>query len=66
MHRPINPTIHTYAQAHEVSSGARLLFISGQVPEDEAGETPPDFLDQCRLTYANIEKLYSSAQRLGC
>ncbi len=61
MHRPVNPTGHTYAQAHEVSAGTRLLFISGQVPEDEAGETPLDFLDQCHLTYANIEKQLKAA-----
>lgn len=61
MHRPINPTEHTYAQAHEVSAGARLLFVSGQVPEDDAGQTPPDFLDQCRLTYANLEKQLKAA-----
>jgi len=61
MHRPVNPTGHTYAQAHEVSAGARLLFVSGQVPEDEAGETPADFLDQCRLAYANIEKQLRAA-----
>jgi enamine deaminase RidA (YjgF/YER057c/UK114 family) len=61
MHRPVNPTGHTYAQAHEVSATARLLFVSGQVPEDEAGETPSDFLDQCRLTYANIEKQLKAA-----
>jgi len=61
MHRPINPTGHTYAQAHEVSPGARLLFVSGQVPDDETGQTPADIHAQCRLVYANIERQLMAA-----
>ena len=61
MRRPINPTGRAYAQAHEVEAGARLLFVSGQVPEDDAGETPAAFEDQCRLVYANIARQLKAA-----
>jgi enamine deaminase RidA (YjgF/YER057c/UK114 family) len=51
----INPTTVSYAQAHAIEGFSRLLFISGQVPADEAGEVPDDFKDQCRLTWRNVE-----------
>jgi 2-iminobutanoate/2-iminopropanoate deaminase len=54
--RPINPKSISYAGACEVAAGARLLFISGQVPEREDGSVPPDFTAQCKLTWENIER----------
>lgn len=54
--RPINPNSISYAGACEVAAGARLLLVSGQVPEREDGSVPPDFTSQCRLTWANIER----------
>jgi 2-iminobutanoate/2-iminopropanoate deaminase len=56
-HRPINPTGWSYALAHEITvpTVTRVLYISGQVPEDENGQVPAGFGDQCRLAWANVE-----------
>jgi 2-iminobutanoate/2-iminopropanoate deaminase len=59
--RPINPTDSSYAQAHEVPASARVLYISGQIPEAEDDSVPKDFRAQCRLTWANIEKQLKAA-----
>jgi 2-iminobutanoate/2-iminopropanoate deaminase len=53
-HRAHSPTTLSYCQAHEVSGASRLLFISGQVPADAAGQVPGDFKAQCRLAWANV------------
>ena len=53
--RAIHPSDTTYAQAHEVSGAARIVFVSGQVPEAEDGTVPADFRSQCRLAWANVE-----------
>lgn len=45
-----------FAAAAEVSGFSRLLFISGQVPEDESGNVPSDYESQYRLAWANVEK----------
>ena len=58
--RAIDPSEHAYAQAVEVSGAQRLLFISGQVPEDESG-IPPDYPAQYRLAWANVEKQLRAA-----
>lgn len=53
--RPIHPVDgYAYAQAVELSDHQRILFVSGQVPEDEAGNVPADFRDQYRLAFANV------------
>jgi len=44
-----------YAQAMEVEGARRLLFVSGQVPEDAEGKLPADFAGQCRLAWRNVE-----------
>ncbi|WP_426956593.1 RidA family protein [Muricoccus radiodurans] len=43
-----------YAQAVEISSPGRLLFISGQVPVAPDGTLPEGFDDQCRQAWANL------------
>lgn len=43
-----------YAQALEVRAARRLLFVSGQVPETAAGETPLEFRAQAELVWANL------------
>jgi 2-iminobutanoate/2-iminopropanoate deaminase len=58
--RAIEPTGLAYAQACEVSDARRLLFISGQVPEDENG-IPTEYADQYRLCWRNIEKQLRAA-----
>jgi 2-iminobutanoate/2-iminopropanoate deaminase len=52
-----------YAYGLEVRSGARLLFISGQIPGDEeAADFPRDFETQCRIIWRNIFSILASAQ----
>lgn len=58
--RAFEPSEHAYAQAVEVSGAQRLLFISGQVPEDDNG-IPPDYPAQYRLAWANVEKQLRAA-----
>jgi 2-iminobutanoate/2-iminopropanoate deaminase len=60
-HRPVNPTEMSYAQAHEVTTASRLLFISGQVPADNDDHVPTDFKSQCRLVWANVEAQLKAA-----
>jgi 2-iminobutanoate/2-iminopropanoate deaminase len=50
-----------FAQACEVSGFSRLLFVSGQVPEDENGVVPPDYSSQYRLAWANVERQLKAA-----
>lgn len=59
--RPIQPTGYSYAQACEVVGPSRLLFVSGQVPEDADGKVPPDFASQCRLAWANVRAQLEAA-----
>lgn len=59
--KPINPTGHTYAQACEVSGFSRLLFVSGQVPEDAEGRVPADYRSQYRLAWRNVETQLEAA-----
>jgi 2-iminobutanoate/2-iminopropanoate deaminase len=54
--KPIDPMPGlAYAQAVELSGFQRLLFISGQVPEDADGNVPADYPSQYRLAWANVE-----------
>lgn len=54
--RPIEPmTGMAYAQAVEITNPQRLLFISGQVPEDATGRVPPDYRSQYQLAWDNVE-----------
>ena len=59
--RPINPTGDAYAQACEVTGAMRLLFISGQVPEDDQQQVPERYPDQYRLAWANVERQLHAA-----
>jgi 2-iminobutanoate/2-iminopropanoate deaminase len=43
-----------YAQAVRLVGARELLFVSGQIPVDMAGEVPESFGDQCRLVWRNI------------
>jgi len=57
--RPINSPLAPkaaggYAQALEVESASRLLFISGQIPESAAGELAPTFEEQARQAWKNV------------
>lgn len=52
--RSIEPNSGSYAQAVEVVDAHRLLFVSGQVPADEADNVPEHFADQARLAWRNV------------
>jgi 2-iminobutanoate/2-iminopropanoate deaminase len=55
-----DPSI-AFAAATEVSGLSRLLFVSGQVPEDESGYVPPDYPSQYRLAWANVDRQLEAA-----
>jgi 2-iminobutanoate/2-iminopropanoate deaminase len=60
--RAFEPNTETaFAQACEVSDFSRLLFISGQVPEDANGAVPPDYPSQYRLVWTNVERQLKAA-----
>jgi enamine deaminase RidA (YjgF/YER057c/UK114 family) len=59
--RPINRTEGAYSQAMEISGFKRLVFVSGQVGEDEKGHVPPTFKDQSRLAWANVATQLAAA-----
>jgi 2-iminobutanoate/2-iminopropanoate deaminase len=50
-----------YSQAMRVDPGASLLFVSGQIPVDTAGEVPADFTAQCRLVWRNVAAQLTAA-----
>ncbi len=43
-----------YSQAVEVSSGTRILFISGPLGMEANGTTPPSMEEQARLVWRNV------------
>ena len=49
------PVQGSYPQAVEVSGATRWLFVSGQVPTRPDGGLSPDFTEQCRQCWANLE-----------
>lgn len=59
--KAINPTGNAYAQACEVSSSQRLLFVSGQVPADVDEKVPADYPSQYRLAWFNVESQLRAA-----
>jgi enamine deaminase RidA (YjgF/YER057c/UK114 family) len=59
--RPINSKGDAFAQACEASAVSRMLFISGQVPQDADGNVPPDYPSQYRLAWANVEAQLKAA-----
>jgi enamine deaminase RidA (YjgF/YER057c/UK114 family) len=50
-----------YSQAIEIGEPSRLLFISGQIPEDVKGSVPASFDEQCELVWRNIGETLASA-----
>lgn len=51
-----------YSQATLLEPGKSLLFVSGQIPVDAAGEVPADFAAQCRLVWRNIAAQLAAAE----
>lgn len=59
---PIKPDPKiAFAQACEVTEFSRLLFVSGQIPEDENQNVPADYKSQYRLAWANVEAQLKAA-----
>ena len=53
---PDAPTpLAAYSQAVEMRGAERVLYVSGQVPVDRAGNVPADFREQSRIVWSNIE-----------
>ncbi|MBU0825068.1 MAG: hypothetical protein KKA44_13435 [Alphaproteobacteria bacterium] len=51
--KTINLTLGGWAQASHVSEPSQILLISGQVPQDAAGNVPDDIDGQSRMVWAN-------------
>lgn len=60
-HRAVHPTGSSYSQAYEISGHQRLVFVSGQVPEDENGNVPRDFRSQAELAWKNVARQLQAA-----
>jgi 2-iminobutanoate/2-iminopropanoate deaminase len=54
--------VGNYAHGLELSAGARLLFISGQVPVRPDGTVPADFEAQCHAVWDNLLEILTSAR----
>lgn len=51
-----------YTHGTLVDAPSRMVFVSGQVPwGDENGDVPPDFADQCRMTWRNVLAVLAEA-----
>ncbi|MFI1398664.1 RidA family protein [Streptomyces sp. NPDC020681] len=57
----LDPQPRSYGQGALVTDVARLVFISGQVPEDNDGRVPDDFDGQCRLAWRNVLSVLEAA-----
>ena len=62
-HNP--PTVHPpaggYSMGAELSQHRRLLFVSGQVPENSDGIVPEGFEAQCAQAWRNVVAVLASA-----
>jgi len=55
------PPVGGYAHGVIVPAGAKMLFISGQIPETKDGEVPPEFAQQATAVWQNIKTILVSA-----
>jgi enamine deaminase RidA (YjgF/YER057c/UK114 family) len=53
--------VAAYTQAIEVSGATRTLYISGQIGQRMDGTIPDDIVEQCRLTWQNLEAQLKAA-----
>lgn len=53
--------VGNYSLGLELPAGARILFISGQIPETVSGEIPQAFEDQCNLVWDHILAILQAA-----
>jgi enamine deaminase RidA (YjgF/YER057c/UK114 family) len=62
----INPSsvpaaVGGYVNGFDVRGAQRLLFISGQIPQDREGRIPDGIEGQCRLVWANLTAVLAEA-----
>lgn len=50
-----------YAQVVALEDHKKLVFVSGQIPADNAGVVPPDFASQAAQVWANIDAQLGAA-----
>jgi 2-iminobutanoate/2-iminopropanoate deaminase len=66
MTAPTGPVLPTpdgaYAHAFAVPPGARVVYVSGQVPVATDGTVPETFEAQCRQVWTNIERALIAAE----
>ena len=62
-HDPVSvpAPVGNYSHGLEIPSGARLLFISGQIPVRPDGSVPEDFAGQCHLVWDHIMAVLADA-----
>ena len=53
--RDVHPPVGPYSHTAVVRMGTELVFVSGQVGMRPDGFTPPDFAEQCELSFRNLE-----------
>ena len=58
----VPPAVGNYTHGLEVPVGARLLFISGQIPVRPDGSVPADFEGQCHAVWDNLLAVLASAR----
>ena len=58
----VSAPVGGYSHGVEVSPGARLLFISGQIPERPDGTVPEGCDAQCRAAWANVLAVLAAAE----
>jgi 2-iminobutanoate/2-iminopropanoate deaminase len=50
-----------YSQGIVVESAKKMLFVSGQIPENLGGEVPTNFKEQCETVWFNIGEILKKA-----
>ena len=50
-----------YVNGLDVRGAQRTLYISGQIPQDRAGQVPDGIEAQCRLVWANLTAVLHEA-----
>lgn len=56
------PATGNYTHGALVIGARRTVYVSGQVPwADDHGRVPPEFADQCRLTWRNVLAVLAEA-----
>lgn len=53
--------VGNYALALDVPTGKRLVFVSGQIPEELSGGVPENFASQCRLVWSHVRSCLAEA-----